>query len=401
MISVCLYFQVHQPKRLRHDYRFFNIGDDPNYENSDLNRGILRKVANSCYLPSNAILLELINKLDGQFKVCFSLSGTFLEQCENDAPDVLESFQKLVATGCVELLNETYYHSLAFHYSKKEFREQVELHRKKIKELFDYEPTAFRNTELILDNKVAAEVEKMGYDVVLTEGANRILGWRTPNFVYQAKESYKLKLLLRNFKLSDDLSFRFSDVRSPGYPVTAEKYAASIQQVAGNGEVVNIFMDYETFGEHQWAESGIHEFLKHLPHEVLKYKNMNFKTPTEIAKNSQPVAKIDMPNPVSWADLERDLTAWRGNSMQDSSLENIYALEKKVMKSKDPELIDCWRNLQTSDHFYYMCTKWFSDGDVHRYFNPYGTPHEAYIVYSNVLNDLIERVKSLDKEYAI
>ncbi len=393
MISVVFYFQVHQPFRLRKDYRFFDIGVNHFYEDEKANREILNKVAEKNYLPMNELLLKLIQKYNGDFKISFSISGVALEQFELYNPAVLESFQKLAATGCVEFINETYYHSLAFLFSKKEFREQVRLHKKKVKELFGQTPTTFRNTELIYHSDLAVEIEKMGYKTILTEGANQILGWRSPNFLYQPDTTYKLNLLLKNYKLSDDIAFRFSNRAWEEWPLTAEKFASWVHKVKGNGEVINLFMDYETFGEHQWADTGIFQFMEALPEHILKDPEFQFLTPAEVSKHYTPLAKISVPFYISWADIERDLTAWLGNHLQDSAIEKIYELENAVKKTKDPQLIHTWRKLLTSDHFYYMCTKWFSDGDVHKYFNPYSTPYDAFVIYCNVMNDLIEVLK--------
>lgn len=311
-----------------------------------------------------------------------------MEQLEEFAPEVLESFQGLVKTGQVEVLDETYYHSLSFLYSKDEFRSQVKLHRAKIKSLFGVAPQVFRNTELIYNNELAVEIEKMGYKGILAEGADHILGWRSPNFIYQPKGTKKIKLLLKNYKLSDDIAFRFSSKDWPEWPLNAGKYAQWISAVNGNGQVVNLFMDYETFGEHQWEDTGIFEFLQALPGEILKHPDNNFVTPSQAVKKYAPVAKLDVDNFVSWADVERDLSAWRSNQIQHDALGKIYELESQALASNDAKLLDDWRRLQTSDHFYYMCTKWFNDGDVHKYFNPYESPYEAFISYMNVLQDL-------------
>lgn len=393
MVSVIFYFQVHQPFRLRKDYRFFDIGQNHFYEDEEANRAILNKVAEKCYIPTNKLLLELIEKHEGKFKVSFSISGVALEQFEKYNPYVLELYQQLAKTGCVEFINETYYHSLSFLFSKNEFKQQVEAHKKKIEELFGQTPVTFRNTELIYNNDLALFIEKLGYKTILTEGANQILGWRSPNFLYQPKGTMKLNLLLKNFKLSDDIAFRFSNQGWDEFPLTAEKYASWLHSINGSGEVINLFMDYETFGEHQWAETGIFDFMRALPGEVLKHPDFNFLMPKEVANNYSPMAKIDVPYFISWADIERDLTAWLGNPLQDCSIEMAYALEKKIKDSKDIELIHTWRKLLTSDHFYYMCTKWFSDGDVHKYFNPYETPYDAYMVYVNIINDLVETLR--------
>lgn len=390
MIHVCFYFQVHQPFRLRKDYSFFCIGKDHNYEDAGLNRAIMRKVAEKCYLPTNAVMLDLIRRHEGRFRISYSISGVCLEQFELYAPEVLDSFRALVDTGCVELINETYYHSLAFLFSRKEFRSQVQAHRKKLEDLFGVKPKTFRNTELIYNNDIGKEVEDMGFDAILTEGADQVLGWRSPNFAYQPQPCYRLKLLLKNYRLSDDIAFRFSNRGWEGWPLTAEKFAGWTHAVAGNGEMVNLFMDYETFGEHQWADTGIFEFLRHMPDAILRHPDFDFRTPAEVSKLCQPMSKLDVPYTISWADLERDLTAWLGNPLQDSAIEYAYSLENAVMRSKDIHLIHTWRKLLTSDHFYYMCTKWFSDGDVHKYFSPYKSPYDAYVLHSNVLNDLEE-----------
>jgi alpha-amylase len=395
MASVCFYFQVHQPFRVK-DYRVFDIGNDSEYFNDDSDRSInnkkiLHKVAGKCYLPANAVLLELLNK-HPEFKISFSFSGVFLEQLELFSPETLASFQKLVATGRVELLEETYYHSLSFLYSPEEFRRQVLLHRAKIKKLFGVTPMIFRNTELIYNNALAHEVESMGYKGILAEGADHVLGWRSPNFLYSPQGTSKLKLLLKNYRLSDDIAFRFSSRDWAEFPLTAPKFANWVSQVNGSGNVVNLFMDYETFGEHQWEDTGIFNFLRHLPEEILRHPDNDFVTPSEAVARYAPVAELDVHHFVSWADIERDLSAWLSNPMQHDAIRSIYGLEKEVMATGDARMIDDWRRLQTSDHFYYMCTKWFSDGDVHKYFNPYNTPYEAFIAYMNVLQDLRLRI---------
>jgi len=393
MVSVCFYFQVHQPYRLRRDYSFFDIGVNHFYEDENANREICNKVSQKCYLPMNSLLLELIERFKGKFKVSFSITGVAIEQFFRFNPEVIDSFKRLAATGCVEFINETYYHSLAFLFSKDDFKKQVLQHKRLIMDLFGQKPTTFRNTELIYNNELAQFIEGLGYKSILAEGADRILGWRSPNFVYQPKDCYKLYLLLKNYKLSDDIAFRFSNRGWEEYPLTAEKYATWLHSVCGNGEIINLFMDYETFGEHQWKETGIFDFMKALPEKVLSHPDFQFITPCEAFHYYTPVAKLDVPTFVSWADIERDLTAWLGNPMQNSASEMVYKLEKDVKKTRDPDLISVWHKLLTSDHFYYMCTKWFSDGDVHKYFNPYETPFDAYLVYMNVINDLKETIR--------
>jgi len=388
MISICLYFQVHQPMRLNQNYTFFDLGKEHHYRDETTNRDILRKVAGKCYLPANKMMRDLINQFNGDFRISYAITGVAIEQFQEFCPEVLDSFRELADTGCVEFIGETHYHSLAFLYSREEFRRQVEMHARILEEFFGSLPVTFRNTELIYNNDLALEIEKLGYKVILAEGADQVLGWRTPNFVYQPAGCCKLKALLKNYRLSDDVAFRFSDRNWNEWPVSANRFADWIHAIAGNGEVINLFMDYETIGEHQWEDSGIFEFFRALPGSILSHPSFVFQTPAEAAARLDPVAQLDVPNFTSWADLERDVSAWLGNPMQDHACELAYALEKKVLATEDDDLIATWRELLTSDHFYYMCTKWFSDGDVHKYFNPYETPHQAFITYMNVLNDL-------------
>jgi len=391
MPSVCFYFQVHQPYRVKR-YRIFDVGRDGNYFNDDSesnlnNRKIIRKVAAKCYLPTNQILLELL-KTYPQFKVTFSFSGVLLDQLTEYAPEVLASFQELVNTGRVEVLTETYYHSLAYLYSLPEFRRQVRLHRRKIIDLFNYEPEVFRHTELIYNNELAKEAEGLGFVGILAEGSDDVLGWRSPNFVYRPKGTKGIRLLLKNYRLSDDIAFRFSSRDWAEWPLDAGKFASWVSALNNNGQVLNLFMDYETFGEHQWTDSGIFEFLRHLPGEILRHPDNNFVTVSEAMRRYPPVGEIDAPHFYSWADTERDLSAWLSNALQREAAEKLYALEDTVFKTKDPALIESWRRLGTSDHLYYMCTKWFEDGDVHKYFNPYESPYDAFMSFMNVLTDL-------------
>ncbi|NVK49528.1 MAG: alpha-amylase [Cyclobacteriaceae bacterium] len=398
MRTICFYFQVHQPYRLK-PYRFFDIGDDHYYWDDFLNRNVMRRVAQKCYLPMNALLLELIEKHRGAFKVTFSFSGTFMDQLEAYAPDVLESFQRLVATGQVEVLSETYGHSLASLKSKEEFSRMVDQHRGKIQQLFNgYTPKVFRNTELIYSDKIGEMVYDMGYTGILTEGAKHVLGWKSPNFVYQNSIKPELKVLLKNFRLSDDIAFRFSNKTWSDYPLTVDKFINWINAIPKSEPVLNLFMDYETFGEHQWKETGIFEFMRALPQAVFSKTDFGFSTPSEVLEQVEAVSPIHVPIPISWADEERDLTAWLGNDLQDEAFDRLYELEKTVRKLDDPDLIRDWNYLQTSDHFYYMCTKFFSDGDIHSYFSPYDTPYDAFINYMNVLSDFVLRIKEKKKE---
>ena len=402
MVNVCFYFHVHQPHRMK-KYSVFDIGNTSEYFDDKKNKEVMQKVAKKCYLPTNKVLLDLINKHEKsgrQVKFSFSITGVVIEQFKMYAPEVLESFKKLADTGCVEFLSETYYHSLSFLYSRKEFDEQVLLHRKAIEENFGQTPTVFRNTELIFNNELAHHIEELGFKAILAEGADHILGWRSPNFVYRAKTTKNLRLLLKNYKLSDDIAFRFGQKSWKEYPLTAEKFAHWVH--SNDGECTNFFMDYETFGEHQWEDTGIFNFLKHLPEHLFKNPDTKFLTVSELAQY-EPVAELDIHNYISWADIERDLSAWKGNNMQDSALAELYALEKSIKDLNNDSLISDWRRLTTSDHFYYMCTKYFNDGDVHKYFNPYDTPYESYINFMNILNDMIYRMKKLiqDKNIVI
>ena len=389
--SICLYFQVHQPARLRL-YRFFDIGKDSHYYDDFANRTILRRVAQKCYLPMNALLLELIEANKGAFKVAFSISGTVLEQFDRYAPEVIESFRKLAQTGSVEFLSETYYHSLAALASESEFKHQVEKHRAAIEHYFGVTPKAFRNTELIYSDAIGEMVYDMGFKTMLTEGAKHVLGWKSPNFVYTGATAPKLKLLLKNSSLSDDIAFRFSDRGWSDWPLTGEKYLAWLKAAAQNEEIINLFMDYETFGEHQKASSGIFDFMRYFPEEVLRDGEFEFVTPTEATKKHRPVGDLDVMDPISWADEERDVTAWLGNELQNDAFNKLYDQVEKLGLLNDEGLWSDFGHLQESDHFYYMCTKFFSDGAVHKYFNPYDTPYEAFINYMNVLSDFILRV---------
>ena len=389
--SICLYFQVHQPARLRL-YRFFDIGKDSHYYDDFANRTILRRVAQKCYLPMNALLLELIEANKGAFKVAFSISGTVLEQFDRYAPEVIESFRKLAQTGNVEFLSETYYHSLASLASEAEFKHQVLKHKAAIEHYFGVTPKAFRNTELIYSDAIGEMVSEMGFKTLLTEGAKPVLGWKSPNFVYTCAQASGLKLLLKNSGLSDDIAFRFSDRGWSDWPLTAEKYLGWLKSAAQNDEIVNLFMDYETFGEHQKAASGIFDFMRALPQIVLADGEFEFVTPSQATKKHRPVGELDVFDPISWADEERDVTAWLGNELQNDAFNKLYDQTEKLGLLNDEALWADFGHLQESDHFYYMCTKFFSDGAVHKYINPYDTPYEAFINYMNVLSDFILRV---------
>jgi alpha-amylase len=392
MPNICLFFQVHQPRRLRR-YTIFDIDQNHDYENETLNREVLQKVSDKCYLPANNLLFDLLQQHEGNLRVSFSLTGTLIDQLETQRPDVLESFQRLNETGYVEWLNETYDHSLASLYSPGEFREQVQKHHQKIDELFGQKAVTFCNTEMIYNNEIAQAVGEMGYQVMLTEGADRILPGGSSRVSWRAASRPDLTVLLRDYRLSDDISFRFSATDWFEYPLTARKYARWLSQNAQTTEVINLFMDYETFGEHQWSETGIFEFLRELPEEILKYPDFRFQTPSQIIPDPSSSPLLDVKETISWADTERDVTAWTGNGMQRDALASLYQLEDKVKKSGDEQVLKTWRMLQTSDHFYYMCTKWFADGDVHTYFNPWESPYDAYISYMNILDDFDRKLR--------
>ncbi len=386
MPDICLYAQVHQPFRLRR-YRLFDIGTGLDYFDEEANAGILRRVAEKCYLPANRLLAQLIRRSEGRFKLALSLSGTLIEQLTLYAPDTLATFQDLVDTGGVEILGETYYHSLAGLADREEFVEQVARHRKLIERTFARRPFIFRNTELIYWDDLAPTVLGMGFRGMLVEGADHVLAGRSPNQVYAAATAPALRLMPRNYQLSDDVGFRFSQRSWSGWPLTAPKYADWLSR--NQGESLNLFLDYETFGEHQWAETGIFDFLSHWPDECFQ-RGLRFVQPSELARRT-PTGPLSFPRPTSWADQERDTSAWLGNHIQDSAHDRLYRLGRALRELGDAALLEQWRRLTTSDHVYYMCTKWFADGDVHKYFSPYDSPYDAFVAFMNVLEDLEQR----------
>jgi len=394
MPSVCFYFEVHQPMRLNR-FSVFNIGQNTDsfstYFDRKLNKEIFEKVANKCYLPTNKLLLDLIHEFDGKFRMSFSLTGTFVEYCEQFLPSVLDSFKELFHTGAVDLIEETYFHSLSSLFDElDEFEEQVKMHRQMIKRIFNYEPKVFRNTEAIYDNRIAKKIKELGYKGIITEGSERILGWRSPNFIYKPVNA-DIKVLLRNYKLSDDVGFRFSAHDWPGFPLTADKYAYWMSHC--EGDIVNLFMDYETFGEHQWTETGIFDFIRHLPGEVLRHKHLDFVTVSEAVDRYETVGKIDAPWAISWADEDRDVSTWLGNDMQIACFNELRDIGRKLKKHDDKELLHAWRLLQTSDHLYYVSTKGLEDGTVHAYFSPYDVPYDGFINYMNILQDLKHKIE--------
>lgn len=393
--AIVLYMHVHQPYRVRKNYTIFEAGNKHDYfsspENDPMaNTAIMHKVTEKSYLATNKVLRELLDT-HPEFKVSLSMTGTVLEQMQEWSPRALHSFQDLASTGRVEFVAETYHHSLAFFYSQSEFEMQVQMHREKIQELFGHTPQVFRNTELSYNNDLAIWAERSGYKAILAEGWDPILGWRSPNFVYRPSRTENIKLLMKNYKLSDDIAFRFGDQNWKEWPLTADKFSHWLSDT-DNAEVFNLFMDYETFGEHQWSESGIFDFLRHLPEQWLKNPDHTFMTVSEAADSHEPVDEVDTPYTTTWADTERDLSAWLGNPMQHEAISALYDLQNPILQSGDLQLIEDWRKLQTSDHFYYMCTKWFNDGDIHAYFSPYETPYQAHITFMNAYHDLKYRL---------
>jgi alpha-amylase len=390
--GIVLYLHAHQPYRVR-KYSVFDTAvnhdyfDDPAYNTERNNEQVFKKVADKSYRPMNAMLERLLADYP-EFKVSLSITGTFIEQAERWTPDVLDSFKRLVASGRVEIVAETYYHSLAFFYSQSEFEHQVEVHKLKIRELFGVETQVFRNTELAYNDSLAKWADEYGFKGIIAEGWDPILEWRSPNFVYRPAGTKNISLLLKNYRLSDDIAFRFSDQGWPMWPLSADTYVDWVNTSAYDKSVVNLFMDYETFGEHQWEDTGIFDFYEAFIGKWLSNPDNTFYTVSGAVEAFEPVGEISMPNTVTWADTERDLTAWLGNSMQQEALHYIYSMEDDILRTNDLELISDWRKLQTSDHFYYMCTKWFNDGDVHAYFSPYESPYDAFLYYMNVVRDL-------------
>lgn len=398
MPAVCFYFQVHQPFRLR-PFTIFDVGagDHPAYFDDAKNAEIIRRVADKCYRPTNRLLLDLIDRYAGKFSVTFSLTGTVIDQLSAHAPDVLESFKALAATGHVELLCETDNHSLSAVLDWDEFAREVAAHRQRMADVFGAAPTIFRNTELIYSDELARRVEQLGFAGILIDGVPRVLAGRVPGHVYGAAGSRRIAVLPKNSQLSDDIAFRFSNQSWSEWPLTAPKFAAWVSALEGTEETVNLFLDYETFGEHQWESTGIFDFLGALPAEILRYPENRFATPSMLVRELPSRGTLQTTDWISWADIDRDLTAWLGNSLQREAARQVYELREAVQASGDPGLVQVWRRLLTSDHFYYMCLKWFADGDVHKYFSPYGSPYDAYIYYLNVLQDIrvrcgVERV---------
>ncbi|MBR3233027.1 glycoside hydrolase family 57 protein [Candidatus Saccharibacteria bacterium] len=399
MRGICLYLHIHQPWRVR-AYSIFDVGvndnyfSDPNYNSKQNNERIFRKVAAKSYLPTFDLLENNLKK-HKDFKFSLSITGVWLEQAEMWMPELIARLQRMVATGRVELVTETYYHSMSFFYDKDEFKEQVKQQVAAFKRLFNVTPKVFRNTEFSYNDEVGRTVEELGFKACLVEGWDKILGWRSPNFVYQASGTKNLKLLLKNYRLSDDIAFRFSDKSWKDWPLTVDKYEAWLDAAGGDGETINLFMDFETFGEHQWAETGIFDFMDRLINSWLAKKDHQFLTVADRLKE-KPVGELSYPWTVTWADTERDLSAWMGNKLQDEAISTLYGLRQKVLEvaklRKDEKLLEDFRRLTTSDHAYYMCTKYWNDGDVHAYFSAYDSPYDAFMYFLNALRSLEYRL---------
>jgi glycosyl hydrolase, family 57 len=391
--SICIYFQIHHPERLR-KYQFFDIGKKHNYFDNYANRSELEDLAENCYLPANALLLDLIKKHEGKFKVAFSISGSAIDQLEMHTPEVIRSFQELAQTGEVEFLAETYSHSLAsLSEDTDEFELQVKRHSAAIKELFGKKPVTFRNTSLIYSDKIGKRVADLGFKTMLTDGAKHVLGWKSPNFVYKNALDENLNLLLKNSKLSDDIAIRFSDKNWSEYPLTSEKYADWVSHSLQDTEVLNLFMNYEVIGHYNRAESGIFDFLRYFIQQIAENPNYQFLLPKEVTKKHTAKDILPVPYPISWTDEERDITSWLGNELQKEAFTELFKIQPLVKKKKNAELNEDYSRLQASEHFYFMRTKLFSGADYHKYILPYESPYEAFINYMNVLSDFIERVK--------
>ena len=395
MRGICLYLHIHQPWRFR-TYSIFDVAVndnyfiDPNYNSKQCNERIFRKVADKSYIPMFDLLEKNLKKYP-DFKFSLSITGVWIEQAELWMPELITRLQKMVKTGRVELVAETYYHSMSFFYSQDEFEDQVEKQVDTFKRVFNFTPTVFRNTEFSYNDAVGATVEKLGFKACLCEGWDKILGWRSPNYVYHAAGTKNLKLLLKNYRLSDDIAFRFSDRTWKDWPLTVDRYESWLESACDNGDTVNLFMDFETFGEHQWKETGIFDFMNQLIKSWLSKKDHTFLTVADRAKE-EPVGDLSYPQTVTWADTERDLSAWMGNKLQDEAISSLYNMRDKIISAskirKDEKLLEDFRRLTTSDHAYYMCTKYWNDGDVHAYFSAYDSPYDAFMYFLNVLRSL-------------
>ena len=402
MRAICLYFHIHQPWRYRR-YSIFDVAHNHNYwyekdyYDKQNNERIFRKVAKKSYYPMLDLLEQNLRK-SPNFKFSLSITGVWLEQALEWEPELIAKLQRLVASGRVEIVGETYYHSLAFFYNRDEFQAQVKKHSDKIAELFGVRPMVFRNTEFAYNDELGRWADQLGYTAVLAEGWDKVLGWRSPNHVYKVAGGERTRLLLKNYRLSDDIAFRFSDRNWKEWPLTVPKFQSWLNEDALNGNLINLFMDFETFGENIWEDTGIFDFMNELISSWLNEFDNRFVTVSEAAGLEQPVDVVSMPETVTWADTERDLSAWLGNEMQREAENNLYAMRDAVMASRDADLIDDWRRLTTSDHPYYMCTKYWNDGDVHAYFSPFDSPYDAFMYYMNVIRDFEWRIENIKEQ---
>lgn len=396
--GIVLYLHVHQPWRVR-NYDIFDVASKHNYFSESAsadqdNELIFHKIADKSYKPMNHLLEKFLND-HPDFKMSLSITGTFIEQAEQFDPSVLDSFKRLVDTGRVEILSETYHHSLAFFYDRNEFEAQVERHRQKIREVFGVETKVFRNTELAYNNELAKWADDHGFNGIIAEGWDDVLGWRSPNYVYRPVNTGNIKLLMKNYRLSDDIAFRFSDRGWADWPLTADKYHRWASTALEDAPLLNLFMDYETFGEHQWAEDGIFEFFEQFVRHWVSRPDQKFYTISEAIEANEPQGEISVTQTVTWADSERDLSAWLGNNLQHEAMKYIYDMTERVLRTGDGQLIDDWRKLQTADHVYYMSTKHADDGSIHSYFSPYSSPYEAFLNYMNAIRDIRWRTDNL------
>ena len=392
MDSLSLVFKIHHPFYLR-TYRFFDIGERHNYYDDYRNKYILKRFSERSYYQANALMMKLFAKYGDGFRISFAFSGNAIDQMQWYMPELLEDFKQVVACPNVELLATDYSASAGSVLNKELWKRQVENHNRRLQEVFGRQAKVLAGTQLLYDDGIGKAAAEIGMAGMLTEGAKHVLGWKSPNYVYSGAIAPKLKLLLRNYTLSDDIAFRFSDKNWQDWPLTGDKFLGWIKSAAHNDEIVNLFMDYETFGEHQKAQSGIFDFMRYFPEVVIKDGEFEFVTPEQAGRKHKAVASLDVPDPISWADEERDITAWLGNELQSDAFQKLYDVTEKLsLISENDPLWDDFGHLQESDHFYYMCTKFFSDGAVHKYFNPYDTPYEAFINYMNVLSDFILRV---------
>ena len=391
MKAICFYFQIHQPFRLKR-YRFFDIGNDHYYYDDFANDDIITNIAERSYIPAAETLLRMIEETKGKFRCAISITGVALEQCEQYVPQFVDLLKKLADTGSVEFLSETYAHSLSSLADPEEFAEQVKAHDDKLFQLFGVKPKVLRNTELIYFDDIAPQILAMGYKGVITEGAKHILGWKSPNYVYSAASAPKLKILLKNDKLSDDITFRFSDHEWSEYPLTADRYMDWIASTPEEEQVINLFMNLETFGQMQGRETGIFQFLEALPRFAAE-RGISFITPSDVVAKIKATAPLSVPYPMSWADEARDTSAWLGNRLQKEAFDKLYSVAERVRLCDDRRLKQDWLYLQASDHFFYMSTKHRNDGQVHSLFSPYETPFQAFTNYMNVLSDFIVRVE--------